>query len=268
MSLWLTYAWKDNDEGNFDYLVQELNAVGIETRYDKVAIIPGQRLWDQIANHISAADTQAWAYLITPNSLASQPCLEELAYAINRMLGSKNGQFPLIGLVVPGVSFDDIPVSLKVRLCVSLSNLNWKDQVRAALELRPPALVNNQQNQYIYSVTDEFNRTSQTTTIEIRTRFNEVHYWRVAVPRGSNILNFGTGPAGGGQIGMAQFNVVQGIQGDLDEYAIDVVGGGGPVTPGTSAYIVLEGARPPFVAFGNAVEAFGLPVGSMEIVRF
>jgi hypothetical protein len=145
MSLWVTYAWKDNEEGNFDYLIQELNAFGINTLYDKIAIVPGQRLWTQIAEHISAPDTEGWAYLITPNSLASQPCLEELAYAINRTLESKNGQFPLIGLVIPGVAFNDVPLSLKVRLCVSLSNLNWKNQIKAALELRPPTLINKPQ---------------------------------------------------------------------------------------------------------------------------
>ena len=67
--LWITYAWLDNIEGDFDYLVQELEKAGIPALYDKIALIPGRRLWDQIADKISLEDLSGWAYLITPNSL-------------------------------------------------------------------------------------------------------------------------------------------------------------------------------------------------------
>ncbi len=40
--LWLTYAWADNDEGDFDHLVNKLESAGVPATYDKIALIPGQ----------------------------------------------------------------------------------------------------------------------------------------------------------------------------------------------------------------------------------
>ena len=39
-TLWITYAWKDNSDGDFDYLVEKLRSGGIEASYDKIALIP------------------------------------------------------------------------------------------------------------------------------------------------------------------------------------------------------------------------------------
>ena len=38
--LWIAYAWADNVEGDFDYLVQELERVGLDARYDRVELTP------------------------------------------------------------------------------------------------------------------------------------------------------------------------------------------------------------------------------------
>ncbi|MBI3220210.1 MAG: toll/interleukin-1 receptor domain-containing protein [Bacteroidetes bacterium] len=263
MSLWITYAWTDNQEGNFDYLVGQLGAQGIQTRYDRIQLVPGQRLWEQIGARISDNTLRAWAYLITPNSLQSQPCREELEYAVNRAIQTKNNVFPLIGLVTAGVSFNDVPISLRVRLCVSLSSPNWIEEIRAGLELRPPRLIDTPQTMYIYRVTQEFNGTNITTVIEIRPRFNEVHFWRVALPTNCTILNFGVGPANSRQTtGILQM-VTQGGTGELNGHQVQVVGAGTVLTPGTSAFVFINGT-PDFVAFGTANEAFGMPT-QMEI---
>ena len=82
--LWITYAWEDDTQGDLRYLVQELANVGVTAVYDKVALVPGQRLWDQIGEKISSGPFHGWAYLVTPKSLASQACKEELAYALDR----------------------------------------------------------------------------------------------------------------------------------------------------------------------------------------
>src|SRR5690349_13983411 len=94
--LWITYAGVDNQQGNFDYLTQELGNVGIEARYDKIALIPGQRLWDQIAQEITQSPIGGWASLVTANSLTSQACQEELSYALKRALEAKGAVFPLV----------------------------------------------------------------------------------------------------------------------------------------------------------------------------
>jgi hypothetical protein len=258
MKLWTTYAWKDNEEGNFDFLMQELNNFGIPTEYDKVAIIPGQRLWTQIADKINSADTTGWAYLITPNSLASEPCLEELYYALNRTLETKSKHFPIIGLVTNGVSFDDVPTALKIRLCVNLASPNWKDQIMAGLLMQPTKKIDTTQTRFIYNISQDFNGTGITTTIEIRPRFEELHFWRIAVPVTSNILRFGVGPANTNQItGMLEMS----IEGQLQLNGADckIVGAGTKLTAGTSAYIFIDNEVPEFVAFGLANEVFGMP---------
>ncbi len=51
--IWITYVWADNDEGNVDYLVDQPTENGVPAIYDKIALVPGQRLWDHIADHIT-----------------------------------------------------------------------------------------------------------------------------------------------------------------------------------------------------------------------
>lgn len=266
MKLWITYAWKDNEDGNFDYFMQELSNFGIPTEYDKIAIIPGQRLWTQIADKINSPETTGWAYLITPNSLASEPCLEELYYALNRTLETKSKNFPIIGIVTNGVSFNDVPKALKIRLCVSLTSPNWKEQIKARLLMQPTKRNDTQQTNFIYNVSQDFNGTGITTTIEIRPRFNELYFWRIAVPATSNISNFGVGPANSKQISGLLEMVVDSFQGKLNGIDCKVVGAGSKLTPGTSAYIFIDNEVPDFVAFGLATEPFGMPT-QMEIQK-
>lgn len=266
MSLWITYAWKDNDEGNFDYLVQELTDYGIDTKFDKVAIVPGQHLWTQIADNINDPNTKAWAYLITPNSLASKPCLEELMYALNRALQTKEASFPLIGLLSHGVSFEDIPTALKVRLCVSLANPNWKEQIKAGLEMRPVRQLDNPQTKYIYSLSQQYNGTGITTTIEIRPRFGEVHNWRIAVPMSTNIIRFGYGAANSGQTAGITNARIEGTLNDFNGQQCKLVGAGNALTPGTSAYIFIESGVPDFIGFGFSNQPMGMPI-EMELQK-
>ncbi len=265
MKLWTTYAWKDNEEGNFDYLIQELNNFGILTEYDKIAIIPGQRLWTQIADKINSPETTGWAYLITPNSLASEPCLEELYYALNRALETKSKNFPLIGLLSNGVSFADVPLALKIRLCVSLASPNWKDQILAGLLLQPTKKIDTAQTRFIYNISQDFNGSGITTTIEIRPRFEELYFWRIAVPATSKIAKFGAGPASTKQLfGILEMSIDGQIQ--LNGTDCKIIGAGTKLTAGTSAYIFIDNEVPDFVAFGIANEAIGMP-SQMEILK-
>jgi hypothetical protein len=50
--LWLTYAWKDNEVEQVDFVAQELRKAGLDVRVDRVALVAGRRLWPQIAEHI------------------------------------------------------------------------------------------------------------------------------------------------------------------------------------------------------------------------
>jgi hypothetical protein len=266
MKLWLTYAWKDNEEGNFDYLIQELIKSGIPTEYDKIAIVPGQRLWSQIAEKINSPEITAWAYLITPNSINSEACLEELYYALNRALEAKATDFPLIGLITNTISFNDVPPALKIRLCISLTSPNWQEEIKAGLSLKPIQNFDNKQGRFIYKISQEFNGTGITTIIEVRPRFEELHFWRIAVPATSNINKFGVGPANSKQISGILEMVVEGATIQVNGIQCKVIGAGSKLTPGTSAYIFIENQIPDFIGFGLATEAFGMPT-QMEILK-
>lgn len=51
--LWLTYAWKDNEDKDIDFIVQELDKTSIDVRFDRRNLAPGQRLWTQIGGTIT-----------------------------------------------------------------------------------------------------------------------------------------------------------------------------------------------------------------------
>lgn len=129
--IWLTYSWHDNEDKDVDFIVQELEDTGLEVHLDRRDIAAGKRLWDQIADKISNPKVcDAWVVLISHNSLTSEPCREELAYALDRSLESRGENFPLIGLVYgPYTPDTQIPKALKVRLYVQLTDENWKQRV-------------------------------------------------------------------------------------------------------------------------------------------
>src|SRR5216683_4828536 len=98
--LWLTYAWKDNEDKDVDFVIQELDKTDIQVRFDRREIIPGKRLWPQIGGFITDPnECDAWAILLTANSLKSAPCIEELCYALDRALTAKGENFPIFAIL-------------------------------------------------------------------------------------------------------------------------------------------------------------------------
>jgi len=255
--IWITYAWTDDEEGDFSYLVQELGNAGVEATYDKIALIPGRDLWEQIGERISQSDLDGWGYLLTQHSLDSEPCREELSYALDRTLDTKGRSFPLIGLI-HGVRIADIPPALRVRLCVSLADPNWKELVLAGLEGRSPKITVEHQSEFIWSIHQNYGGNPNVTAIEVRPRFAEIVFWRFVVPKSLQVRRWGHGAAGGGAISVMQTMVIDGVA-QADSEDVVWFGAGDKLTPGTSAYIVFTGSLPNFVGFGCAVEPFGSP---------
>jgi hypothetical protein len=96
---WLTYAWQDNRDNDVDFVAQEIVTSGVQVKLDRWNIGAGRRLWDQIAAFITdSAQSDAWALYATQNSLSSEACREELAYALDRALHSRGDTFPVIAL--------------------------------------------------------------------------------------------------------------------------------------------------------------------------
>ena len=137
-TIWITYAWADNEGRDVDFIAQELVRTGVNVKLDRWSLTAGKRLWDQIANFITnPRESDAWLFYSTQNSLASEPCREELAYALDRALTSRGDDFPIIALFPSSVEHNLIPASIRVRLFVSLTDPEWKERVAAAAERRP-----------------------------------------------------------------------------------------------------------------------------------
>ena len=262
--LWITYAWKDEDDGDFSYLIQELEAVGVEVTYDKIALVPGRRLWEQIGQKITQSPLCGWASLLTPNSLNRPGCREELEYALNRALSTKGEDFPLIGLL-HGVLIEDVPPPLAIRLCVDLGNPNWKEEVLAGVEGRPPKRQPAAESRFVWSVHRNYGGIPSHVAVEVRPHFGTMMYWRLIVPASSTVVAWGLGPAGGGAILGMTMMAVEG-QLTFQSTSCAFFGSGDALSPSVSAYVVFEGQPPSFVGFGQAQEPLGTPSGDIEVI--
>jgi hypothetical protein len=139
--LWITYAWADNKAQDVDFLAQELGGAGLEIKLDRWNIGAGKRLWEQIEHFIcSPGESDAWVLVATENSLASEPCKEEFAYALDRALKSRGQKFPVIGLFLSDVDDSLIPAGIRTRLFVSVTDPDWKERIVAAAEGRQHAI--------------------------------------------------------------------------------------------------------------------------------
>lgn len=136
-TVWITYAWSDNQAGDVDFIAQELEKSGVSVKLDRWTIQAGSRLWEQIEKFIQdPTQCDAWVFFATQNSLGSEPCKEEYAYALDRALKNRGATFPIIGLFPGSVNDALIPAGIKTRLYVSLSDPDWKERIVAATEGR------------------------------------------------------------------------------------------------------------------------------------
>jgi hypothetical protein len=148
-TLWLTYAWKDNEEGDVDFIAQELGRAGIDVKLDRWNIRAGRRLWEQIEHFITdPGQSDSWMLYATQHSLGSEPCKEEYAYALDRALHTRGGEFPLIGLFPGPVDRDLIPAGIRTRLFVSTTDPDWKERIVAAIEGRDPQIARSVMEPY------------------------------------------------------------------------------------------------------------------------
>lgn len=132
--LWLTYAWKDNDDQDVDHVINELKGEGIEVLFDRAHLLAGQRLWEQIDKGINDPTVDGWAIYTTENSLNSEPCQEEIAYALDRTLRTKGAGYPLFGIFPRSLDRSLVPSALATRLFVNLTDPTWKSQIADSLK--------------------------------------------------------------------------------------------------------------------------------------
>jgi len=136
-TVWITYAWKDNEHGDVDFIAQELARTGLTVKLDRWNLTAGRRLWEQIDAFISKPEqSDAWLLVATNNSLSSEPCKEELAYALDRALSARGSDFPVIALFPSHADPNLIPAAIRTRLYVSITDPDWKERVAGAVERR------------------------------------------------------------------------------------------------------------------------------------
>jgi hypothetical protein len=138
-TVWITYAWDDNRYGDVDFVAQELIRAGLTVKLDRWNLSAGRRLWEQIDGFITKPDqSDAWLLIATNNSLASEPCKEEFAYALDRALKSRGAEFPVIALFLSHTDPALVPAAIRSRLHVSITDPDWKERISAATERRGP----------------------------------------------------------------------------------------------------------------------------------
>jgi hypothetical protein len=131
--LFLTYAWRDNEDSKIDYLASVLKRQNVDALIDKWTIPGGMKLWDKIDRAIADPDLDGWAIFATRASLQSEACREELAYALDRALSVRGDQFPLIGIFLEALERQEIPSPIRVRRYVLLSDPTWPQIVAQSL---------------------------------------------------------------------------------------------------------------------------------------
>jgi hypothetical protein len=152
-TVWITYAWADNTHGDVDFIGQELARSGVAVKLDRWNIGAGRRLWEQIERFIgSPAESDAWMLVATTNSLSSEACKEEFAYALDRALKARGEGYPIIGLFLGPTEPTLIPAGIRTRLYVSIADPDWKERVVAAAEGRSHELLRPQIEPYYLKV--------------------------------------------------------------------------------------------------------------------
>ena len=168
--LWITYAWDDNQHGDVDFVAQELEQTGLEVKLDRWNISAGQRLWQQIEDFISSPDqSDAWLLVATNNSLSSEPCKEEYAYALDRALNIRGQNYPVIALFLGPTDQNLIPAGIRTRLYISITDPDWKERIVAAAEGRTQQIKRQQILPYYIHIHEPPSR-SKPIAIEVRPR--------------------------------------------------------------------------------------------------
>jgi hypothetical protein len=169
-SVWLTYSWDDNREGDVDFIAQELIRVGLDVKLDKWNLSAGKFLWDQIFYFIQDSKTDGWLFYTTQSGLGSQACMRELEYALDRALQTRGKEFPIIALFPASTDMNLIPVCTKERLCVSLKDFQWNERVLASIEKRIPNIPKIQIFPFAFTVHTPHQKENYSYVIELRPR--------------------------------------------------------------------------------------------------
>lgn len=193
-TLWLTYAWVDNQDQDVNHVIAELEATGLNVRYDRAELLAGRRLWQQLDAALKDPAIDAWAMLVTEDSLQSEPCQEEIAYALDRALRHGSMDFPLIGIFAGPIDPLLIPSAISTRLYVNLRSPTWAEDVADG--------VNGRKRQATISPPDPFahklHEVDGRKVLEVWPRSGRWHSFVCLVPTAelAKLMSVAHGPSG------------------------------------------------------------------------
>lgn len=254
--VWITYSWLDNEDRDVEYIAQQIRDRGFEVRMDLWDISAGQRLWEQIDKFISnPEECDGWVFYATQNSLGSEPCKEEFAYALQRALTSRSEGFPLIGLFPSAVEKELIPSGLSTRLYVSLEDQDWIERLSASIEGRKPNIHRDHLEPFAYRLHETKNG-QYNFVFEVRPRAGSWAQTFIAIPSNDVeqtrwIMPVTAKVSGSGRVPM--FNNFSGLRCTTSEdgkWSICI--SDEDATPSKSIYLYLK-ELPASIAFGSSI---------------
>lgn len=254
-TVWLTYAWNDNEDQEVEFFVQELKSDDLQVKLDRWTLLGGEHLWDQIADWITdPAKSDAWMIYATPNSLSSPACKEEFGFALNRALRARGQRFPIMA-VFPD-QYDDslLHPSLQIRLAVSLTDSNWKERIMATVEGREMNIPNTEISPIFWKVHPAIMETQRFShVIELRPRLGVWQPFNVCFPleeRDSVNPTLHYGPKNNPTLGSMLFRPYRGTD---TTNTLCMMGADNPATSNASYYlwcrelpsVIYVGGEPP-----------------------
>ncbi len=182
-TVWITYAWDDNMQCDVEFVAQELVRVGVQVKLDCWNIRAGKRLWEQIEHFIQEkSESDAWLIYATQNSLGSETRKEELSYALDLAFNRRGKNFPIIAIFPGSIDYSLLPAGKRTRLCVSLSDLEWKERVKSEVERRSPSLARPQIEPFTIQIHRDNSPAGHPIAIEVRPREGTWSPFFAAVP--------------------------------------------------------------------------------------
>lgn len=248
--LWVSYAWADNSNGQVDLLISRLRT-HLEVGIDRANLVPGQRLWEQIAEQITKPElSDAFAVVVSGASLASQACAEEIAYALDRTLKERGRAFPIIGLLQADVRAQHLPPVLSTRLCISLTDPFWVERCVAAVQRVAPGSLGAPRSDFL----ERLHRVNGADYMELTPRLFPVPNLDIVVPVGeeSRLSIIGAGPPGTVPYGSIQLHSIERTSATFRDHTPAIcVRWNGELSPARSLYVYVSRPSPTRLAIGS-----------------
>lgn len=248
--LWVSYAWADNSSGQVDLLISRLGT-HLEVGIDRTNLIPGQHLWEQIAEQVTQREhSDAFAVVVSSASLASKACAEEIAYALDRTLKERGLAYPIIGLLQADVRAGHLPPVLSTRLCISLTDPYWVEKCVAAVHRVAPGSLGAPPSDFL----ERPHRVNGANYMELTPRLFPVPHLDIVVPAGEeNRLSIvGVGPPGKVPAATIQLHSIERTSATFrDQSPAICIRWNGELSPARSLYVYVSSPSPTRLAIGS-----------------